>query len=469
MKKNVLLFLTVLAFATLGCSDDDSHEAATIQAAFVNQERNVLQSETEVSLVFSSAVPSAGTILLNVIPTNLVYGTDFTTNPAVVTGTIAVPFSANATSATFTFTKIIDAIEGEVKNVKFTIASISLSNIVTTATTNYTQLNFNETAVQSNTSVAENGGNAFPNGVYIDLSSGQETASNRIGWDLGFYSGAEFRVVLNPGINGFAVKQLATTNIDEVQVEDASVTTGNYDPAGAIYVDNPSGKLTATAIAEISATDADNKVYLVNLGQNISDVPAAGAGADFSGAARGWKKIRILRSGADYKLQYADIDATTHNEITISKNPSFTHTSFSFTTNTLVTAAPLQAKWDLLLTPYIGYTAYAGGNVSYFFGDGVLLNNLGGTKAYQVMASETSYANFTLTHVVAANFETPTASERNVIGTNWRVTYPSASVRTDRFYVVQDSAGNIYKIKFNSLLSTSGTRGTTTFEYVKLN
>lgn len=470
MKKNVFLIFSLFVLALTSCDNDDDETTTAVAVAFVTQSINLSAQETQVNIVFSSPTTTAGSLTLNVEPTtNLTYGTDFTTNPAINNGTIVVPFSANATSTTFTFSKLVDAIEGQVKNVKFTIASVSISNIEIPSTTSQTQLNFNETAVATNTTVAENGGNTFPNGVYVDLSSGLNTAVGRTSWDLGFYSGSEFRVVLNPGINGFAVKQLTTTNIDEVQVEDASVTTGNYDPVGAIYIDNPSGSLSGTAIAEVSAADTDNKVYLVNLGQNVSDTPATGAGAAFTGTARGWKKIRILRSGNDYKLQYANIDATTHSEITISKNPTFNHTHFSFTTNSIISAEPLKEKWDLLLTPSIGYTTYSGGDVSYYFGDTVLSNNLSGTKAYQVLTSEFAYENFNFANVVETNFDTSTASNRRVIGTNWRATYPTASVKTDRFYIVKDVAGNIYKLKFNALLSTSGTRGTTTFEYAKLN
>lgn len=468
MKKNVFLIFSLFVLALTSCDNDEDETTTAVAVAFVNQSANLSTQETQVNIVFSSPTTAAGSLTLSVEPTtNLTYGTDFTTNPTTTNGTIVVPFSANASSTTFTFSKLVDAIEGQIKNVKFTIASSTVSTISIPTETKFTQLNFNETAVTAAIATVENGGNTFPNGVYVDLSSGLNTAIGRTSWDLGFYSGSEFRVVLNPGINGFAVKQLTTTNIDEVQAEDASVTTGDYDPAGAGYIDNPTGELSGTSITSISATDADNKVYLVNLGQNVSDTPATGASASFTGTTRGWKKIRIVRSGNDYKLQYANIDATTHSEITISKNTTFNHTFFSFANNAIVTAEPIKEKWDLLLTPSIGYTN-AGGNVSYYFGDTVLSNNLSGTKAYQVFTSEFTYENFNLANVVTTSFEASTANRRT-IGTNWRVTYPSASVRTDRFYIVKDVAGNVYKLKFNALLSTSGTRGTTTFEYVKLN
>lgn len=480
MKKSIFLFLSALAVTFYGCSSDDDGTETVVQAAFVNQAVNLTAAQTPVNIAFSSPTTSAGTITVTLEPTNVVYGTDFTTTPVATGTTVTVPYSAGATTASFSFFKLIDATEGQAKNVKFTISVISQTGIEIPAATNFVQLNFNEVAVSTNTTIAENGGNRFPNAVYVDLSSGAETAVSRIGWELGFYSGTDFRVVLNTSVNRLAVKQLATTNIDEVQVADANVTTGNYDPAGVAYIDNPYGNLSsstdrpiATAIAPVSATDSDNKVYLVNLGQDIAATAATGTSAALTGTDRGWKKIRILRSGSDYKLQYANIDATTHSEIIISKNTAYNHTFFSLVNGATVTnAEPQKDKWDIILTPFMNYTSLTGQvggpDVSYFFGDFVITNSLAGTRAYEVLTSSVTYANFALANVTTANFETAAAADRRAIGANWRSTVPLA-VKADRFYVVRDVAGNIYKVKFNSLLSTASERGTTTFEYVKLN
>ncbi|MGK4567198.1 HmuY family protein [Flavobacterium sp. 3HN19-14] len=393
MKKNLLFLLTFVLIAVSACNDDDSTAAETVAAAFANQTVNVTDAQTTVNVVFSAPVTAAGTVVLNVVTTDLVYGTDFTTNPAVVSNTITIPFEAGASSAAFTFTKLIDAIEGQVKNVKFTIASVSFDGITIPEATNATQLNFNETAIVNNAVSPENGGNKLPNQVYIDLSSGATTNVPRTSWDFGFYSGSEFRVVSNGAINKFAVKQLNTTNIDEVQAEDANVTTGNFDVNNLAYVDSPYGNLAptttithGTAIAEIAATDADNKVYLVNLGNKVSTVaPGTATGVALTGDARGWKKIRILRSGNDYKLQYADINATTHSEITISKNTAFNFTFFSFDTNAVVQAEPQKDKWDLNITTFTNEVFQEQTPMgAYFYPDFAVTNTKAGTRAYQV-------------------------------------------------------------------------------------
>ncbi|MBF4465588.1 HmuY family protein [Flavobacterium sp. LC2016-12] len=478
MKKSVLLIIAFILVGITACNNDDNVVDNSNAVAFVNTSANVLEAETEVKVVFSKPTTTAGTVTLSIVPSALVYGTDFTTTPAVENAKIVLPYAANVSSVSFNFKKIVDAIEGEVKNVKFTIASISDTNVTIATATNSTQLNFNETAVVSKSLAPENGGNTVPNQVFVDLSSGAMTKVVRTSWDLGFYGGSEFRVISNGAINKFAVKQLNSTNIDEVQVEDPNVTTGNYEAVTVNYIDNPYGNLTpisgvegskGTAIAEVSEVDVNNKVYLVNLGQDISTVPGTGTGVALTGAARGWKKIRILRDGANYKLQYADLNATTHNEVTITKNAAYNFTFFSLNTKSVVNVEPLKEKWDLNITAFTGETFYGDGASAgaYYFPDYAITNTKVGTRAYQVLTSEVTYESFNLAKVVQSNFETELAKDQRVIGGNWRATYPLA-FKTDRFYVIKDVAGNLYKLKFTAMLSATGERGNVSFEYALL-
>lgn len=478
MKKSALFILSFILVAIAACNNDDNVVDNSNAAAFVNTASNLTEAETEVKVVFAKPTTSAGTVTLNVVPTALVYGTDFTTSPAVASGKLVLAYAANVSSVSFSFKKLIDAIEGEVKNVKFTIALVSDTDVIVDAATSSTQLNFNETAVVSKSLSPENGGNKVPNQVFIDLSSGAMTKVLRTNWDLGFYAGSEFRVISNGAINKFAVKQLNTTNIDEVQVEDLNVTTGNFDATTVNYIDNPYGNLAplagiegskGTAIAEVSANIAENKVYLVNLGQEVSTVAGTGTGVALTGASRGWKKIRVLRDGSNYKLQYADLNATTHSEVTITKNSAYNFTFFSFNTKSTVLVEPVKEKWDLNITAFTGETFYQDGSSAgaYYFPDFAITNTKVGTKAFQVLTSEVSYENFTLANVVQSKFETELAKDQRVIGSNWRATQP-LSLKTDRFYVIKDASGNVYKLKFTAMLSAAGERGNVSFEYAIL-
>lgn len=321
------------------------------------------------------------------------------------------------------------------------------------------------------------GGANQPNQVYLDLSSEEFTAVNRASWDFGFSTGADFRVVINGSLK-MAVKKLETSDITLAQVSDDAVAVGagtNLSSNG--YCDNPTGILAGngngigTAIAEISANDADNKVYLVNLGFAVSTQAAAPGAVSIDGDARGWKKVRILRNGNGYKIQYADLASATFQEKTISKNDDYNFTFFSLTTGTTVQVEPKKDKWDLNFTTFTNYVNF-GTEVTYGYSDFIVSNMKGGTKVYQVLNSEgITYENFTAANVNDDKF-TVSATDQRIIGSNWRNgggpgTLPS--VRTDRFYVIKDVTGNYYKIRFLAMTNDAGVRGNPSVEYAILN
>ncbi|MDX1279498.1 MAG: HmuY family protein [Oceanihabitans sediminis] len=317
----------------------------------------------------------------------------------------------------------------------------------------------------------EVGGPNEPNQVYVDLSTNTTTAVQRDSWDLGFYSGADFRVIINGSIF-MATAQLSATDIDAVSSSDQEVIdlqpqvrVGSFEAESINFVDAPSGDITGTAIAEISDTESNNKVYLLNLGNEIpTTVPATGTVA-VKGDARGWKKIRILKDGDNYVLQYADLDATTHQEVTISKRNDYNFTFFSFNTESEVSVEPMKSNWDLNFTEFTneieGYGAYS-------YSDFVVNNIKGNTTVYMIdteIDTELTYDNFTLADVVDANF---VYNDQRTIGSSWRVgggpgTQPS--LKDNVFYIVNDTDGNFYKLKFLALTNESGERGYPEFVY----
>lgn len=332
-----------------------------------------------------------------------------------------------------------------------------------------------EIIIDGATITPEVGGPNQQNQVYIDLSSNTSTAVIRDSWDLGFYSGSDYRVVLNGSI-AMATAQLSTTNIDEVNstTEEVAnlkpaVMVGSFDPSNLSYVDAFSGAISGTAIAQISENDLDNKVYLVNLGNSVGTAtPATGAIA-LNGESRGWKKIRVLKSGTDYILQYADLDATSHQEVRISKSSDSSFNFFSFNTNSLVSVEPETDKWDLNFTAFTDEvfddTVSFG---AYFYGDFVATNTKANVGVYKIDTSlqpDLTYDNFTLDFVNNSSF---IANDQRVIGSTWRNSGgPTSlpSLKETVFYVVKDAQGNLYKLKFLALTNDAGVRGYPKFIY----
>lgn len=312
------------------------------------------------------------------------------------------------------------------------------------------------------------GGPNQQNQVYVDLSTNTSTSVRRDSWDLGFNSTSN-RVVINGSIY-MAVGKLSVTDIDAVTSADAEVTSlqpqvavATFDAENMAFVDNPNGDISGTAIDEISVTDADNHVYIVNLGFEVgTETPATGSVA-VSGDARGWKKIRVLRNGDDYVMQYADLDATTHQEITISKDSNYNFTFFSFNTEAIVNVEPEKEAWDLNFTVF---TNEIPGFGSYGYTDYVVNNLKGNAKAYMVdeVVDGITYEDFTVSDVINSNF----SNDQRSIGSSWRNgggpdTEPS--LKEDLFYVVNDANGNLYKLQFIALTNAEGVRGYPQFVY----
>lgn len=304
----------------------------------------------------------------------------------------------------------------------------------------------------------ESGANAA-NSVYLDLSAAKQTPVLRSAWDLGFYCGNDFRVVLNNGSVGGA-KVLATNNLADVTAADTiglSLTTSQFNPlpADLAYFDNVAGDLTKTVIPAISAVDAENKVIILNRG--------TGGGI----AARPWVKLRVLRNATGYTLQYAGITETSFKTLNVPKDAVYNFRTVSIE-NGITDAQPEKEKWDLVWSYSVFESNFGAGPVPYNFSDMIAVNYLAGvtvgTKIYaNATTASAAFANFNKDSVTNTTF----ASSRWAIGSSWRSTQPATGARLDRFYVIKDPAGNYYKLQCLSMgIGTDGgTRGKPIFKY----
>jgi hypothetical protein len=301
--------------------------------------------------------------------------------------------------------------------------------------------------------IAAEAGSAAGNSVYIDFSTDKQTSVERDSWDLGFYSGSDFKVILNSS-NGASALVINKTDLN-------TVTIADFDP-NALKVGQGQGNFTIvddgreanilnkTAIATISATDAENKVYIINRKGGSATVLANDE----------LYKIRVIRkSTTGYTLQYAKVTETNFKTLDVTKN---TETSFQFASlvkGTAVTAEPVKANWDIVW----GYSMYWTGTFPYAFSDLVFINSLGGTSAATVTITDTkTYAAFSESNIAGETFLT----NRDAIGSGWRSTQPATGVNTKVFYLIKDAVGNVYKLKFISMgAGDAGTRGKPVIEY----
>lgn len=327
------------------------------------------------------------------------------------------------------------------------------------------------------------GGPTQPNQVWFDLSENKKVLTKRTDWELAFYSGSAFKVILNSSIQMAAGKIPNATNIDAVTEASLAalktqVEVANFDPNNEIYIDDVKGNFPAgyTAIEEIKANEAENGVYLLNMGKDIYNGSVPLGSVTYSGDPRGWMKVQIVRYGDAYKVKYAKLTETTHKEIIVTKNTAYNYNFLSLTNDKEVIIQPEKKKWDLCFTVFTNIITGAG---SYVYADFVNNNNVGGVGAYEVKITApasgvAAYNNFTASDIEESKF---IYNNHAIIGANWRnpVGANGLEVYNDRFYIIKDADGFYFKLRFTRLTKAitdseapAGTRGFPSFEYKPL-
>jgi hypothetical protein len=317
--------------------------------------------------------------------------------------------------------------------------------------------------VQFNGLAGTEAGSAAGNAVYLDLSRDKTTALARFSWDLGFYSGSDFRVILN-NTTSAGIKILAKNDLTAVGAADTvglSLAVSQTAPAATdfAYFDDINGDLTKTAIPAVSATDAENKVIILNRG--------TGGMTGILTTPRAWVKLRILRSSSGgYTLQYAGIQETTFKTVQVAKSNDHQFSLLSLETGA-VTGLPEKNNWDINWSYSVYQTDFGGGMVPYNFSDLISVNHLAGvTSAMKKYAdAATAIAAFAAFNKDSIATTTMVTARWN-IGSSWRSTQPATGAQLDRFYIIKDPAGNYYKLRCLAMgVNDGGTRGKPEFRY----
>ena len=289
----------------------------------------------------------------------------------------------------------------------------------------------------------------YANIVFADLSKDKQTPVDRKSWNIALTSDAKFRVLLNAAYQTTAVAT-SKTDINAVTLADpgtaVNINHDIMDATTATLVDSWDGDITKTAFAEVGAVEADNKVYLVSFEGNKDKDK--------------WIKVKISRTANGYKLQHARLGETAIKTLEIAKNADFNLVFVSLENNKAVDVEPKKADWDL---SWSYGTSNSGLGSPYWFQDYVAINDLAGTQAAEVLTTATlTYASFVEANVASLTF----LKTRDAIGSKWRVT-TGTGIKADRFYVVKDASGNVYKLKFVSMGvgSDGGERGRPVIEY----
>lgn len=284
------------------------------------------------------------------------------------------------------------------------------------------------------TEITLNGGAGAGNAqniVFVDLSDERQDSAKRESWDLGFYNGDQYRVILNSSKGAITAKSTGQTDISAVNSSNVDVSElalgldfATLQPIGSFdLVDDTAGILNNTAIAAI--TTGDNPVYLVNTVGGIT-----------VNASNVWK-VKIAQSSNGYSVQFAQLDATNIQTIQITKDNEYNFKFLSFASG-LVNVEPAKTEWDFSWGLTLYHTSFNGVTIPYNNSDFIKLNILNNVQAVQVMEADIAYADFNESHLSSVTL----SSHQNVIGNNWRkVTGSPLGAQHDRYYIIKDTAG----------------------------
>ncbi len=466
--KNLYKYALVLFLATLALAcDDDELQLPDNLVQFESAALGIAADEDEIviNVFLSRSATEESTIIINAVLTGLVHGVDVVTEPALTGSTLTLTILPGAAQASLVVRKLPGILLLGEEKITFSIQSAGGSIVV--GQQKDLNVSFAEIISAGANMSPMVGGNAQPNKVFVDFSSNRQTIIPRGDWDLGFYTAeGQYRVILNSS-TGMMARLLDKTDLNAVTAADTA-GLGSQLSLPAVFaallgppvpwisqavdwIDAPAGDLNNTAIGEVSASASENEVYIINRGLNANGTP------------RGWKKIRVLRNGGGYSLQFADIGATSFSTVQVDRDDDFLFNYVNFDGG-LLQAEPKKEQWDIAFTVFTNTTAFGPTLIVPFEFRDFVVQNRHEVETAQVLTSVVSYENFSTANLSSVAFGTA----QNNIGSTWR-TIPSnsptpPSVNTDRFYVVKDAAGNIYKLRFTAL-TLNGERGNPQIEY----
>jgi hypothetical protein len=273
--------------------------------------------------------------------------------------------------------------------------------------------------------------------VYFDLgTNSNKGVAFKINWDLGFSCNSETPyIILNTAKIMLAAK---ITDKTFAEVNSTSGITVNGRP------DHPSGRMDSLAIQ-------GGGVYILDRGYDID------------GNLLGHFKMEVIENNAThFKGKFANIDGSNEQTVTIQKNTAynFVYMNWSATgTITTPTIEPEKEEWDLVFTQY----------TEIFHEPEYMPYSVTGclTNTYNTQALRVTNLSFEEIDLEKAE-SLLLSNDRNAIGYNWKEYQFDQGVYVVDFlkvYVIKDSEGYYYKLRFVDFYNQVGEKGTPTFEF----
>ncbi len=273
--------------------------------------------------------------------------------------------------------------------------------------------------------------------VWFELSSNTVRSTNeKETWHLTFRGQGDTMIVyLNPSL----LMQAARTNATDLSQVTSAPSTG-YIP------DHPGGEPDSLGIGR---TWTGGGVYIVDLGYTAA------------GAAIGRRKLQFTKNpDGTILLRYARLNGDELKEISI-PSAAQDRLYYSLTDHQWKSIEPPAGEYDLLFTQYthVFYEPY-----TPYLVTGVWID----PETVAVAVDSTSdFASIGSGDLENYHFE----SRRDAIGYDWKeYNFNSGLFEIDskKVYLIRDSKGFYYKLRFTDFYDSAGKKGNPVFEFQKL-
>jgi hypothetical protein len=274
--------------------------------------------------------------------------------------------------------------------------------------------------------------------VYFDLGTNREVGRClKTSWDLAFETAPDcFHIFLN-GSKAMSVWNTGDT-VFTLLNDTAGFTAGKQ-------FDAASGHTDSTAIGN---WQVNSPVYLIDRGYNET------------GQHQGFRKLQILSvSASAYQLRFATLNGAAQY-FTVNKDSTYNFTFVSLqNTGESVVVEPPKASWDLVFTQY---THIFHQPPMPYLVTGCLQNTWHTTAVLDtVSVFENIGYNFATSRTLSPN--------RDVIGYSWKVFNGNQfTIVPQRNYIIRDSEGFFYKLRFTDFYDDNGVKGNPKWEFHRL-
>ena len=288
-----------------------------------------------------------------------------------------------------------------------------------------------------------NMGSNYENQIWFDLSTQKMASNHPDGWEIGFSTSSNHKIILNCGKNQeFSIAKFVNTGFDSFTTIDVKKWVWE--------IDNPTGFKDSLAIRDWctygtgGALNGKNILYVLDRGKDY-------------GSQRFVKFKVNSQIGGVYYFSWSWLQDTseTHHVYLNTSGVNYNYVYYSFGDEKQVANEIFEnPEWDIVFTSYKKYIPDPNGLPYAYILRGVLTNPKG-VKALELPGSV--WDNITLDFAKSANY----SADEDEIGYDWKIWNMSANKYTmaNKCFIIKDIHDNYFKLKFVDFYDDNGNKG----------